>query len=117
MNKLSLRLNLGKIDKTKITPRSYTNQAGVEITEQNYDIEICPLKVEKLIKEGDTWALWKVGFATEKSTKNADGSYNNGNILGDVTEMRNKQTSESVIPSVEGAGYTGEVAKTDDIPF
>lgn len=117
MNKLSLRLNLAKIDKSKITPRSYTNQAGVEITEQNYDIEIIPLRNEKLIKEGDTWSLWKTGFISEKAVKKADGTYDNGNVLGDVTEMRSKKTSESVSPRVTPGGYTGEVANLDNIPF
>ena len=117
MNKISLRIDLKKIDKNKAIPRVYTNQAGVEVTEFNYDVDVLPLRQEKLIKEGDTWALWKVGFVSEKSTKNADGSYNNGNIIGESTEMRTKQTSEPVSPSVTPKGYEGEVADTSDIPF
>jgi len=117
MKKLSLRIDVTKINKAKILPREYQNQAGETVKEMNLNVEIIPVKDEKVVKSTDTYTLVKVGFIAEKSTKKEDGTYENGTIIGDAFEYRDvivKET-EQVIPS----GYKAETgeANIDDIPF
>lgn len=107
MKKLSLRIDVTKIDKSKIVPRTYEKD-GKTITEQNYDMELVPV-IEKIIKKTDTYELVKVGFVAEKSVKGEDGKYINGMILGDALEFRD--------PPAPSNDDTGEVANINDIPF
>lgn len=118
MKKLSLRIDLTKIDKTKIVDRTYDKQDGTSVTEKNYKFELIPLKEEKIVKSADTYTLVKVAFLSEPSVKNPDGTKTNGTIIGDALEFRNIE--EQPIPT--GQGYkgtvgTGEVSDTTDIPW
>lgn len=67
--KLNITLDLSKINKDKITARTFTSKDGVEVTVKEYKIEAIPLKEPKLIKEGDGWNLIKTHFVVEAQTK------------------------------------------------
>lgn len=110
MKKLTLRIDLTKIDKTKIVDRIYNKQDGTSVIEKNYKFELVPLKEEKIVKSTDSYVLMKVAFLADPSVKNADGTKTNGNIIGDALEFRNV---EEVKPNVVPSGYNGEVATTD----
>jgi len=112
MKKLTLRLDLTKIDKSKIVERSFAKQDGTTVTEKNYNFELVPLKEEKVVKTTDSYVLVKVAFLADKSVKGADGKYVNGAVLGDALEFRNL---EEVKPNVVPSGYNGEVAQDEDI--
>lgn len=113
MKKLTLRLDLTKIDKTKITDRTYQKQDGTSVTEKNYNFELVPLKEEKVVKTTDKYVLVKVAMLADKSIKGADGKYINGTVLGDALEFRNV---EEVKPNVVPSGYNGEI-EVDYSPF
>ncbi len=67
--KINITLDLSKIDKTRITPRTFTNKEGVEVTVKEYKMEVIPLNEPKLIKVGDGWNLLKTHFVVEGQTK------------------------------------------------
>lgn len=107
MKKLALRIDVTRINKEKIVPRTYEKD-GKTITEQNYDMEVVYVG-EKIIKTTDKYELVKVGFVAEKSEKGEDGKYINGTILGDALEFRDPPAPSNV--------DTGEVTDLSDIPF
>lgn len=113
MKKLTLRIDLTKIDKTKIVPREFTKQDGTAVSEKNYKFDFIPLKTESVVKTTDSYVLYKVAFLAEPSVKGADGKYVNGAIIGDALEFRNV---EEVKPSVVPSGYDGAIA-TSDLDF
>ena len=110
MKKLSLRIDVSKIDKVKIIDRTY-DKDGATITEKNYSFDCVPVKEEKVIKDAPDYTLVKVGFLAEKSIKNADGTYTNGTIIGEALEFRDKP--KDTPSNVD----TGEATNIDDIPF
>lgn len=116
MNKLSLKINLSQLDKTKIEVREYQNQAGETVTEKNYPCELIPLKAEKVVKVAQDYTIIKVAFIADKSTKNADGTYTNGNIIGEAIEFRKPQVASSPVKTSSFDPTTGAV-NVDDIPF
>lgn len=83
MQKLKLQIDVTKIDKTQIKERTYINKGGVEVTVKDLNLEVIPLKDKKVIKETDKGIMYKTHFVAHQSTKNEDGSYNNGAIIGD----------------------------------
>lgn len=69
MEKISITIDLKKVDKTRITERTFTNAEGVEETEKNYSLDLIPLKQPKVIKEGPTWKMVKKYFLVQGQTK------------------------------------------------
>jgi len=93
MSKISIKIDLSKIDKTKITERKYTNKEGKEVVIREYALDIVPLKEKKLIKEGDTWAMVKTHFVAEPQTKEERANGQPSVILGDGIVFEDKGTS------------------------
>lgn len=117
MQKYSFTVDVTKIPKESIIPRTYKNKAGDEITVKEVEFEAVINKNE-LITSGATWDLFKVGFVTFKGKKLDNGEYSKEPIFGDVKEFRNKSNTVEQAP-VTTSGYnpeTGEV-NVDDIPF
>ena len=113
--KINLKLDVSKIEKDKIKPRTYTNKEGVDVTTQDLDLELVELKEKKLIKEGDTWIMYKTHFVAHPSVKNADGTYNNGSIIGDGITFEDKSSApQATAPAPE---YPEEEINPEDIPF
>lgn len=86
-----------KTDKLKANEKGYA------------DLEIILNKEEKK-KEGETWELWQVGFVATKVPKGQ-----NGEIIGNVSEFRNKETKEEIINSFGETETNG--IDPDDVPF
>lgn len=93
MQKISIKIDLSKIDKTKITERKYTNKEGVEVTIKELALDIVPLKEKKVIKEGDTWTMVKTHFVAEPQTKQERDNGQPSVILGDGIVFENKGES------------------------
>ena len=102
MKKFNLSINISKIQKNRLRKNTYTAKDGNEVTQTFCDIAVIPLKEEKLIKSGDGWKMYKVGFAVEKGKKEE-----NTNILGDVIEFKNTDEVQTDV----------QVENTDEIPF
>jgi hypothetical protein len=117
-NKYFAKINLSKINKNKITQREYTDKLGNKHKISELEIEMIPLKKEELVYKGEERFLWKIGFMTEKSVKNKNGEWINGNTLADIVMWKDK-------PKVEGMDIEYPIEETeginldnlDDLPF
>jgi hypothetical protein len=124
MEKVSITINLAKIDKSRIVERTYTNQAGEQVTEKNYKMDVVPMKPEnfKTIANGDTWELVKKYFVTASPTKEERSAQTQTQFLGDGVVMQNTETpptarDNAVAPAQQvPAGEQPAVAE-GDIPW
>jgi hypothetical protein len=94
MQKINLTIDVTKINKAKIIPRTYINKGGVEVTVKDLNLEVVPLKEKKFIKETPKGNLYKTHFVAHKSIKNEDGTYENGEIIGDGISFEAKESAE-----------------------
>lgn len=69
MEKISLTIDVSKIDKSKIVERKYTDKAGVEHVAKEYKIDVVPLKAEKFVTEGSWGRMFKTHFAVQAQSK------------------------------------------------
>jgi hypothetical protein len=106
MQKISITLDLAKINKAKITDRTFDTLNGQQ-TAKEYKIDVIPLKEEKLIKEGDTWKMIKTHFVAEAQTKEERENGVKGTIIGDGIMFKDKLEDLDV----------NQDLGSDDIPF
>jgi len=112
IEKISFTMDVTKINKDKITERSYEKE-GQQVIVKDYKFDFVPTK-EELIKEGDTWNMVKVGFIAESTTKEErDGGYK-GSILGNGIVFRDKAVVQENQDFSQPDGQTIDV---DSIPF
>lgn len=69
MAKLSITLDLTKIDKTRIVERKYQDRDGVEHTAKEYKVDLVELREPKFIKEGSWGRMLKTHFVVQAQTK------------------------------------------------
>lgn len=93
MNKINITLNLTKINKSKITDRTYKDKDGNDVTEKNYKIEVIELKNPKFVAQGDTWVMNKTHFVVEAQTKEERNSNVEANYVGEGFEFTTKDPS------------------------
>lgn len=106
MQKISVTIDLNKLDKTRIQERTYTNGQGQEVVVREYKLDVVPLKEKKKIKDGDTWSLVKSHFVCDAPTKEERESKTNTTIVGDGVVFENKGEE------MQGTGLAPE-----DLPF
>jgi len=90
MEKILGTIDLTKIDKSRIVERRYTNNAGHEVIEKNYEFEIVPLKESKLIKDGGTWQIMKTHFLADAQTKEERVAKAPTKYIGNGRMLKNK---------------------------
>ena len=90
MNKISINIDLGKIDKNRIINRTYKNKEGEEVTVKEYKMDIVPLKEKKVIKEGGGWTLVKSHFVADSPTKEERENKTKTNFLGEGIMFENR---------------------------
>jgi hypothetical protein len=112
MSKIHLTLEVNKINKAKIIDRTFTNQAGEEVTVKEYKCEVVPLKEKKFVTKGDNWEMFKTHFVVEKKDNKdePDIFVGNGYTFENTNEEPKKDTKTSET-------LEGNVIDTDDIPF
>lgn len=99
MQKITVTIDLTKIDKTRIIERKFTNAAGQEVVAKEYKMEVVEVKPEnfKTIASGATWALVKKFFVADAQTKEERAAQTKTSFLGDgvvfvdVVEQDNEQ--------------------------
>lgn len=113
------KLNVGKINKANIKERSFVNNEGLTVTVKELELEIKDVREEKVLFEKNGKQMVKVGIITEKSFQDGTGQWQNGVVLGDVTEWREIKTQPpKEEPKMTSEGYNGEPAiNVEDIPF
>lgn len=98
MEKISITIDLGKLDKTRINNRTFTNKDGQEVTVKEYKLDVVPLKEKKLIKEGDTWKMVKSHFVADSQTKEERENKTQTNFIGDGIMFEKKGETDGEIP-------------------
>lgn len=110
MSKITLTIDVNKIDKSRIKERTYTNKAGEEVTVKEYTLEAVPLKQPRALKKadgsliaGDTWQLMETHFACEAQTKEERQNNKETVYIGKGTQLMDKNPSESTTGAVGGS--------------
>ena len=100
MQKISITIDLTKIDKTRIVERKYTNAAGVEVVAKDYKMDVVEVKPEnfKTIASGDTWALVKKFFVADSPTKEERAAQTKTNFVGDGVVFVDLQPQDTAQP-------------------
>ena len=103
MNKLSIKVDVHKLDRSRFVERSYTNKDGVDVKVKEMSLDIVPLKEEneKVVYENETSQLVKTHFVTEQATKEERASKTNTAIVGEGLMWKDKS----------GAGDMDQVRK------
>jgi single-stranded DNA-binding protein len=120
MHKISVTIDLTKIDRSRIIERKYTNRDGQEIVAKEYKMDVVQNKPEnfKTITSGDGWAIVKQYFVTDAPTKEERTAQKKMNFIGDgvvfvdLKEEAVTKPSPSALPE-----YSAEEINPDDIPF
>ena len=103
MQKITVNIDLTKIDKTRIVERKYTNAAGVEMTAKDYKMDVVEVKPEnfKTIASGETWALVKKFFVADSPTKEERAAKANTNFIGDGVVFVDLQPQDTAQPPAQ----------------
>lgn len=113
--KLSIKIDVTKIPKNKILPRSFQTKAGETVTVKELALDIVPLKETKLLKDGNTYQLWKTHLVAVQQTKEERDQKVKSLIIGEATMFVNKQ------PPADDAGPDSqapvEEVDADSIPW
>jgi len=111
--KIILKLDVSKIDKTKIITQTFTTKDGETITKKILDLELVPLKETRLIKDGDTYQLYKTHFIAETQTKEEKANKIKSKIIGDGLMFKNKEEQKPETDNILQTDSTDE----NDVPF
>ena len=111
MEKLSITIEVNNIPKANIVERAYFDKSNKQVVVKELKLDIVPLREAKLIKEGDTWAMWKTHFVAIPQTKEQREAKEKSLILGDGIMFKNKKVEEEKTVNLD------EDIKDSDIPF
>jgi len=112
---LKAKIDVTKIDKTRIETRTYTDRGGVEVTQKLYPVDIVLIDVPTFIKDFDDAKLVKAGFMVQGQTKEDREAKTKGISLCDVMEYQKKEEKPKQV--VEGVDYPENDIDSGDIPF
>jgi hypothetical protein len=112
--KISITIDLTKINKNKIVERKYTNKDGQEITEKEYKIDVIPTNSPSIIKEEPTYTMIKKYFVAEAPTREEREQKVKTPILGDgiVFEQHDNKMIDEVLKKIGSIEIS-----SDDVPF
>jgi len=114
---MKIKIDLAKIDRSKIVERKYTTQDGVEHTAKEYSLDVIPLKAPKFIAESKDkqWQFTKTHFLAEPVSKEEKEKGVKGNIVGDAIEISKKDNFDDIADSIKIDG--DRVINTNETPF
>ena len=110
--KLSITIEVSKIPKANIVERAYFDKSNKQVVVKELKLDIVPLREPKLIKEQDTWAMWKTHFVAIPQTKEERERKIKSTILGDGIMFKDKKV-ETAEPTIN----LDEVDNSDGLPF
>ena len=97
-SKISLNIDVDKLDKKRFVVRAYKNKDGESVTVREMKLEVVPLKESKVLVTGDGWTLTKVGFVVETPTKKEKEDKTKTTIVGDATQFTSEEINPEDIP-------------------
>lgn len=110
MNKISLNIDVDKLDKKRFEVRSFKTKAGETVSVREMKLEVVPLKEVKTLSSGDTWELRKVGFVCEAPTRAERESKTKTSIVGDATQFIDK----NAVPNFDRDSKGNEIKVADE---
>jgi len=117
MNKIILKIDLNKVDMSKVVTRKYTNNAGQEVETRELSIDLVNLKEPKFVKEFANSIMKKVAFLVEPQTKEQREAKERSNFVGDGFIFDNKESETQEDSSDDSISYPDDEPNPDDIPF
>lgn len=112
--KISITLDVSKIDKSKIVDKVYKDKEGNEVVQKIYKFDAVPVKEEKFVAEGDTWIMKKTHFCAEAQTKEERDAKKPTNYIGEGFRFDTKETKpEPITDPSDGRDLTVD----DSNPF
>lgn len=100
--KINIKLDVSKIDKSKIVEKTYKDKNGNEVTQKIYSFDAVPVKEEKFVAEGDTWIMKKTHFCAEAQTKEERDAKKPTNYIGEGFVFENKEPVVEKLVGLEG---------------
>ena len=94
MEKISITLDVSKIDKSKITERRYHDKNNKEVIVREIKLDIVPVREAKMIKDGGNWEMWKMYFVAIPQTTEERANKVKSVILGDGIVFKTKKVEE-----------------------
>lgn len=82
MEKVSITVDVMRLDKNQIKERRYTDSKGHEVVAKDLKLDVVPLREPKVIKEGEGWQLIKTHFVAEQQTKEQKDKKEKSKIVG-----------------------------------
>ena len=95
LQKISLNIDVNKLDKSRLVEREYTNKAGEKVKQKELKVDVIPLKEKTVLKAGDGWKLMKVGFVAETPTQEERTAKTKTNIVGTATQFETVEKQPS----------------------
>jgi hypothetical protein len=112
MEKIHLTLEVNKFNKSKIVERKFKNQAGEEVVNKEYKVDVVPLTAEKFVTQGDGWKMFKTHFVVEKKANKDDADV----YVGNGFRFENTREDNQVSKQVDSNDGVDEI-NPSDIPF
>lgn len=69
MKKISVSIDVSKLDKTRFREVEWKDKEGAEHKANYVDLDIVELKEPRFVKEGPTWVMKKTHFIKQKGKK------------------------------------------------
>lgn len=113
MSKITIQIDVTKIDKKQIKDGKYLKLEIVELKEPKDVTRADKSLVTGTKQDGTAWKLVKTHFVSMESVKNQDGTWTNGTIIGDASKFADLDpiTPKEEIP------YPVDDINPEDIPF
>jgi hypothetical protein len=89
MQKLRLKIDVSKIDKSKLIERTYTNKEGKEVTVKEMIFDCVEMREPQVIPTQGNFILKKTHFIAYPSKKLDDGTYEETKYVGEATQIEN----------------------------
>jgi len=126
MNKITIRLEVDKIDKNLITTRTYQTKDGETKTVKEYKLDCVELEKPKFVTQGTTkngtaWQMFKTHFLSEpKKDKDAPTKYIGNGFQFQYEETQPMKELTAKMSKAEDDFFGDEEPqeiKSEDIPF
>jgi len=125
MQKISIKIDVSKLDKNRLVKNFYTKRDGTQVNELNAELELVEKKEARIITEGvkqdgTEWVLKETHFVAEKRGKDEEANY-----VGTGSQFFDKDSTTSDFDEIKAIreqhnsqinNDEGEISASD-IPF
>ena len=115
MSKISITIDVSKINKSKIIERKYINRDKKEVVVKEYKVDLVELKEPKVIKDDKKWVLKKTHFLAEAQSKEEQARKDKSVFVGEGFRFFEKNDAGGVDFPID-VGVDEDI-NPEDIPF